>query len=177
MSSSGSVSDWLAQLAQGDREAVAQLWRRYYPQLVRLALHRLQGAPALRDQAEDVALSAFDSFCRGAEQGRFPDLFDRDDLWQLLVVITARKAATLVRHEQRLQERHGVLSLREVVVGLLRAGPANRLEKSGLLPLMQGCGNLRIEIGIDDRALASRFAVAPGTTEAPAGRGPGASAR
>jgi DNA-directed RNA polymerase specialized sigma24 family protein len=106
MSSSGSVSDWLAQLAQGDREAVAQLWRRYYPQLVRLALHRLQGAPALRDQAEDVALSAFDSFCRGAEQGRFPDLFDRDDLWRLLVVITARKAATLVRREHR-QKRGG----------------------------------------------------------------------
>ena len=55
-----------------------QLWRRYYSRLARLAAHRLRELPALRDQAEDVALSAFDSFCRGAEQGRFPDLFDRD---------------------------------------------------------------------------------------------------
>jgi len=39
-----------------------------------------------------VALSAFASFCAGVEQGRFPQLADRDDLWRLLVVLTARKA-------------------------------------------------------------------------------------
>jgi DNA-directed RNA polymerase specialized sigma24 family protein len=49
---------------------------------------------------EDVALSAFDSFCRGAEQGRFPQLGDRDDLWRLLFVITERKAIDLVKHEK-----------------------------------------------------------------------------
>jgi DNA-directed RNA polymerase specialized sigma24 family protein len=49
----------------------------------------------------NVALSAFDSFCRGAEQGRFPQLTDRDDLWQLLVMITCRKAADLVERESR----------------------------------------------------------------------------
>ena len=124
MSSSGSVSAWLARLAQGDREAVAHLWRRYYPQLVRLARHRLQGAPALRDQAEDVALSAFDNFCRGAEQGRFPDLFDRDDLWQLLVVLTARKAARLVRDEQRQKRGGGVQSLSAAVEADSAEGPA-----------------------------------------------------
>jgi DNA-directed RNA polymerase specialized sigma24 family protein len=51
-------------------------------------------------------LSAFDSFCRGAEQGRFPQLVDRDDLWQLLVIITGRKAADLVQQECR-QKRGG----------------------------------------------------------------------
>jgi hypothetical protein len=49
---------------------------------------------------EDVALSAFDSFCAGAERGRFPDLKDRDNLWALLVTITARKAADLAQHNQ-----------------------------------------------------------------------------
>ena len=48
-----------------------------------------------------MALSAFDSFCRGVEGGRFPRLDDRDDLWQVLFVITDRKAAGLVRHETR----------------------------------------------------------------------------
>jgi hypothetical protein len=37
----------------------------------------------------------------GAEQGRFPRLQDRDDLWSLLVVITARKALDLIQHERR----------------------------------------------------------------------------
>src|SRR5262249_7777465 len=72
--------------------------QRYYPRLVQLARSRLQGMPALQNDAEDVALSAFDNFCRGAEANRFPQLFDRDDLWQLLVVITARKAANLVKY-------------------------------------------------------------------------------
>jgi len=106
VSSPGSVTDWLARLPQGDQEAVRKLWQRYYPRLVGLALQQLRGAPARQADAEDVALSAFAGFCRGAERGRFPDLFDRDDLWRLLVVMTARKAANLVRDERR-QKRGG----------------------------------------------------------------------
>jgi DNA-directed RNA polymerase specialized sigma24 family protein len=56
---------------------------------------------------EDVALSAFDSFCRNAAQGRFPQLFDRDGLWKLLVLLTARKAAHQRRDEQRLKRGGG----------------------------------------------------------------------
>jgi len=57
-------------------------------------------------EAEDLALSAFDSICRGLERGRFPQLTGRDDLWRLLVVITARKVSHLVR-DQRRQRRGG----------------------------------------------------------------------
>ena len=53
-----------------------------------------------------MALSAFDSFCRGAERGRFDQLADRDGLWRLLAVITTRKAAHLLRDEGR-QKRGG----------------------------------------------------------------------
>jgi DNA-directed RNA polymerase specialized sigma24 family protein len=56
---------------------------------------------------EDVALSAFDTFCRGAEQGRFPRLDDRNDLWRLLVVLTARKASHQVRDELRAKRGGG----------------------------------------------------------------------
>ena len=34
-----------------------------------------------------------------AEQGKFPQLEDRDDLWQLLYVLTVRKAVNLSRRE------------------------------------------------------------------------------
>src|SRR5262249_28460007 len=74
--------------------------------LVGLARHKLRAAPRRAADEEDAALSAFDSFCRGAEDGRFPRLLDRDDLWQVLVVLTARKAANLVQHERR-QKRGG----------------------------------------------------------------------
>src|SRR5205807_42962 len=52
---------------------------------------------------EDVALSAFHSFCHGAANGRFPQLGDRNSLWPLLVAITANKAIDHLRHERRLK--------------------------------------------------------------------------
>jgi DNA-directed RNA polymerase specialized sigma24 family protein len=55
---------------------------------------------------EDIALSALNGFCRAAQQGRFPDLADRDDLWRLLLQMTSHKAISLARHERR-QRRGG----------------------------------------------------------------------
>ena len=110
MSSEGSVTRWITQLRAGDQAAAQPLWERYFRRLVGLARARLQGAPRRAADEEDVALSAFDSFCRGAERGRFPRLDDRDDLWRLLMVITARKATRLVRDERR-QKRGGGLGL------------------------------------------------------------------
>ena len=102
-----SVTSWITRLQAGDHAAAQPLWERYFGRLVGLARARLQGAPRRAADEEDVALSAFDSFCRGAERGRFPRLEDRDDLWRLLVVITARKAARLVRDESRLKRGGG----------------------------------------------------------------------
>jgi RNA polymerase sigma factor (sigma-70 family) len=107
MSNPGSISALLERLKHGDHEAVRLLWQRYYPRLVALARKKLPGAARRVADEEDAALSAFDSFCRRAEQGHFPDLKDRDGLWALLVVLTARKAADLVRHHQRAKRGSG----------------------------------------------------------------------
>ncbi len=101
LSSSASVTCWLGQLQAGNVAVAQALWERYFPQLVDLARARLRGRSRGIADEEDVALAAFDSFCRGAQQGRFPRLGDRDDLWSLLVTITARKAARQVRDERR----------------------------------------------------------------------------
>jgi DNA-directed RNA polymerase specialized sigma24 family protein len=104
----GSVTRWLGGLTGGDEAdaATQALWQRYFDQLVRLARARLGAAPRGPADEEDVALSAFDSFHRGAVQGRFPRLGDRGDLWRLLVTITARKAADHLARECR-QRRGG----------------------------------------------------------------------
>jgi DNA-directed RNA polymerase specialized sigma24 family protein len=109
MTSHGSVTGWIDHARQGDDQAAARLWQRYFHQLVGLARVALKGAPRRAADEEDVALSAFDSFCRGAEQGRFPDLNDRDNLWRLLVVLTRRKAAHLKRDERRLKRGGGAV--------------------------------------------------------------------
>jgi DNA-directed RNA polymerase specialized sigma24 family protein len=106
--SHGSVSHWIGKLKAGDPHASQKLWECYFHRLVGMARTKLQGAPRRAADEEDVALSAFDSFCRGAEQGRFPHLSDRDNLWQLLVKITVRKAIDLVRHERR-RKRGGAI--------------------------------------------------------------------
>src|SRR5438105_10851216 len=108
MPSEGSVSRWLTGVQEGDSAAVQKLWGRYFPRLVSLARLKIRGSPRRAADEEDVALSAFDSFCRNAEQGRFPNLLDRDELWRLLAVVTARKASHLVRDESR-QKRGGGL--------------------------------------------------------------------
>jgi RNA polymerase sigma factor (sigma-70 family) len=101
MPSSGDVTRWIRRLQAGEREVIQGLWERYYRAVIAMARRRLGDLPRRAADEEDVALSAFDSFCRAAEQGRFPRLEDRGDLWQILLLLTARKAADLVEHEGR----------------------------------------------------------------------------
>ena len=102
------VTIWLGQLQAGDSAAVRPLWEKYFRRLVGLARKRLRDTPRRAADEEDVALSAFDSFCRNAEAGRFPDLADRDSLWRLLAAFTLRKAAHQLRDAGRLKRGGGV---------------------------------------------------------------------
>lgn len=115
MSSDGSVTNWMGQLQAGDPAVAQKLWERYFQRLVGLARKKLEGAPRGAADEEDVALSAFASFCRNATGGKFPQLADRDDLWRLLVTITARKAFHLRRDQGRKKRGGGdVLSLAQL---------------------------------------------------------------
>jgi RNA polymerase sigma factor (sigma-70 family) len=107
MSDPGSVTLWISQLKAGDAAAAQPLWENYFRQLVARARSRLAGSPRRAADEEDVAQSAFASFCRAAAQGRFPRLHDRHDLWQLLVRITDHKALDVIRDERRLRRGGG----------------------------------------------------------------------
>lgn len=96
-----SVTMLIKQLNEGTPEAAEALWHRYFPQLMRVARQRLKGARYASADEEDVALSAFNSLCIGAQEGRFPQLSDRNSFWSLLVSITAHKSVDLIRHENR----------------------------------------------------------------------------
>jgi DNA-directed RNA polymerase specialized sigma24 family protein len=109
MGSNGSVSRLIDGLVVGDEAAIQQLWELYFRRLVGLARKKLADTPRRAADEEDVALSAFDSFCRNAERGLFPQLLDRDSLWRVLVVITARKAAHQIRDEGRLKRGGGAV--------------------------------------------------------------------
>jgi DNA-directed RNA polymerase specialized sigma24 family protein len=92
-----SVTCWIDGLKDGSEESAQQLWERYFTQLLTLARDRLPRNLRRDFDEEDVALSAFFSLCEGVRLGKFPDLDDRNNLWSLLVVITARKAMRRMR--------------------------------------------------------------------------------
>jgi DNA-directed RNA polymerase specialized sigma24 family protein len=115
MASDDSITRLIVLLKEGEDAAAQALWDAYFPRLVALARARLRGTPRGMADEEDVALSAFDSFCRRAERGQFPRLDDRDDLWQLLFVLTVRKAIGLVRYQARARRGGGrVASLEDL---------------------------------------------------------------
>ncbi len=110
--SRGSVQHWIAQLKAGDPQIIRLLWERYYPRLVKLARKKLRGQARRAADEEDIALEALHSFCLDAAQNKFPQLRTHDDVWSLLVLITAREALALkqARHHRK-RGGSGILGL------------------------------------------------------------------
>ncbi len=123
----GSITSWFQALQEGERDGVQPLWDRFAQRLIALARRKLGALPRRAADEEDVALSAFDSFCRGVEKGQFADVEDRGALWQLLMMITVRKAIDLRNHEQR-QKRGGAEGQRPV-----NSGAADHAQLESLL--------------------------------------------
>lgn len=101
-----SISIWLSGLKHGEEEAARQVFEQCFERLVNVAKGRLAGIPRRMADEEDVALSVFNSLCRGAAAGRFERLSGRNDLWQILMAITQQKVVDLKRHNLR-QKRGG----------------------------------------------------------------------
>src|SRR5260370_22876912 len=128
----GSITHWLGDLKGGDQAAAQPLWERYFGRLVVLARTKLQKQRHPRAEAdeEDAALSAFNSFCVGVAKGRFPQLADREDLWRILVTITARKAFAQAQRQKRLKRGGG----RVVEEAVLKGGKGDTGSDPASLP-------------------------------------------
>jgi DNA-directed RNA polymerase specialized sigma24 family protein len=91
----GSVTRLIIELRSDDqavREVAARLvWGRYFKELLALARNHLSARIRCREDEEDVLQSMYKSFCILQRRGDF-DLANRDELWNLLVRITLRKA-------------------------------------------------------------------------------------
>jgi DNA-directed RNA polymerase specialized sigma24 family protein len=175
-----SVTRWISALKQGDQDAASDLWESYYRRLVGLARAQLRDAPRGIADEEDVALSAFDSFCRRAQAGRFRRLQDRDDLWQILALITVRKAVDLRQYEGRQSRGKGrVRSLtdlgREGLEAIGGAGPTPELAAQfaeDYVRLMDQLGDARLQTvatlrleGYTNNEIAARLGCATATVE------------
>ncbi len=109
--SDSSALRWIEKVSCGDESAVERLWAVYFPKLVRLAQNRLGQRQRKVIDAEDLALSAFHSFCKGVANNRFPSLTGKDSLWRLLVSITLNKTFQAIRDQGRLKRGGGFREL------------------------------------------------------------------
>ena len=101
--SAADLSAWYQSLKDGGSRATHQLWDMYFERMVRVARRKLVGAQHSDGDEEDVAVSAFKSFCLGFQSGKFTRQGDPENLWPLLVTLTLNKAIDHLRRAQRLK--------------------------------------------------------------------------
>jgi RNA polymerase sigma factor (sigma-70 family) len=159
MSSAETITHWIGQLKAGDGDAAEKLWQRYFTQLVGLARTKLRGSRRRVADEEDVALSAFASFCRGAAEGRFPHLTDRHNLWALLIVITVHKACDQLRHERSRRQGGGKVRGESALLKAPRAGEGADSDEAGLAQVLgrEPSPELAAEIAQQLRRLLDRL--------------------
>jgi len=105
----GSISKAIAQNSQLDEEAAQLIWNRFFEKLCRFASKKIYTRHRRLLDPEDIAGSAMFAVIDGIKNGRFHSVTNRDELWQMLVMITARKAITRGRHLDR-DKRGGALN-------------------------------------------------------------------
>ena len=103
-SNTGSVTARLHRLADGDNEAEAWLVDRYFERICSLAKQQLGASPRGAHDEEDVALTVMRNFLEAAKAGTFQRLKNRDDLDQILAMLTRRKAIDYYRKATRRQK-------------------------------------------------------------------------
>jgi DNA-directed RNA polymerase specialized sigma24 family protein len=100
MSRDHSMTNLIRDLQAGRSSAAQAMWDRCIARLVNGARQKLRGLPRRAADEEDVALAAFDAFLRGVKENRFAKLENREDLWQVLGMLSERRAIAERRHER-----------------------------------------------------------------------------
>jgi RNA polymerase sigma factor (sigma-70 family) len=129
MSTTESVTGWVAGLKQGDESAIYELWNRYSQRVVGVARKKLGPSPRRYADEEDVAISVFMSLYNGAAQGRFPHLDDRNDLWRILVMLTQQKSVDQLRQQVRLKRGGGLVKGDSAFAALGDSAATNGIEQ------------------------------------------------
>lgn len=123
----GDVTIWLGQLVDGNNDAAANIYSHYFEQIMNLAKRRMGVAYRRVADEEDVAQSVMQSLFEGIAAGRYPELSSRENLWRLLVVMTARKAINVVEKQRALKRGGGKVRGESILQG--PDGPAAGLDR------------------------------------------------
>ena len=154
MKECGSVTKMIRDLGGDDREAseaaARRIWERYFAALLGLARGQLNVRVRRREDEEDVLQSMYKSFCRRQQRGDF-DLAGRDQLWDLLVTITLRKARNAAN-----RHHYGIRDVRREQAGI-GAGDADAETSRWALEQMEGSSPTPVEAAILNEELERRL--------------------
>lgn len=106
---SQSVSGWIDQLCEGNKQAAEELWQHITVRLHDFAKRKLDVQTRRQYDENDAANSAFHSLCRGIADGRM-EAENRDAFWGLLAVITSRKISAQRSYLNRQKRGGGAVS-------------------------------------------------------------------
>ena len=96
--SSGTITKAINGL-ETDRENASQLlWDHYFERLCRYSSSRIASDQKRLIDNEEVASSALYALIDGLENNRFNHVGNRDELWRVLLTVTARKASDARRY-------------------------------------------------------------------------------
>jgi RNA polymerase sigma factor (sigma-70 family) len=98
MPSDLSFDDLMARLRSGDDEAASKVFERFASELIALAYQKLDARIRQKLDPEDIVQSVFRSFFGHQRAGDLRGLGSWDNLWSLLVLMTARKCHRQRRH-------------------------------------------------------------------------------
>ena len=123
-----SVTELIERLKAGDHDAAEGIWHRYFERLLPLAQAKLKTLPDRAFDEEDALISVFDRFFRAVQEERFPRLSDRNDLWQILLMLTERKVADLFRRAKTQKRGDGRAAITGVMDGMADATSEKHLD-------------------------------------------------
>lgn len=102
-----SVTVWFDRLRDGDPDAAAALWDRFFGRLVAFARGQLGDRHRRVADEEDIAAEVMAGLCEAADRGALPAIDNRDDLWRMLLCWTRRGVIDHVRHQTRAKRGGG----------------------------------------------------------------------
>lgn len=136
------ITEWVRALRDQNHSAATELWESFRDRLESVAKRELAKLPqVITFDEEDVALSAFFTFCNHLQEGKFTALANREELWWLLIVITKRKAGEKVKHEgaARRSNEAGPVSLANPEFHSL---PTTGMDPQSIVSMRENCDYL-----------------------------------
>jgi hypothetical protein len=102
----GSISHWLCMLKCGQQHAAEPIWDRYYKKLVSIASQRLRENPDRSIDGEDIVQSSCKNVFSSILNGKYPEIENRGDLWNLLLASTVNRVRQHYRELNAVKRKH-----------------------------------------------------------------------